>query len=69
MKTNPQPQLMAEIEQNGGRLTLPYSTLKNAYFRGENGWENLLAWAGAHGVKVFPDRVPQSLDDPVRLSL
>lgn len=67
MKQNPHPQLMSMIKESGGRLTLPYYTLKNFYFK--KGWDELTAWAGEHGVKVFPNRVPQSPDDPVRLSL
>lgn len=69
MKQNPHPQLMSMIKESDGRLTIPYFTMKNIYFKGENGWDDLVKWAGEHGVKVFPNRVPQSLDDPVRLSL
>lgn len=67
MKQNPQPQLMAEIEQNG---YIEYSiyALKNAYFRGEHGWENLLAWADEHGFTVRPRSQPEDMADLVKIS-
>lgn len=69
MKIKSNPQLMSMIEESNGKLTLPYFTLKNIYFKGDNSWDDLVAWADFHNITVFPNRVPQSLDDPVRLSL
>lgn len=67
MKSNPQPQLLGDIEQDGS-ITYSEGALKNLYFRGENWWEDMLVWADGHGFTVRPRHPSGESDSLVKIS-
>lgn len=67
MKPDVQPQLLGEIEDHGS-ITYNEGALINAYFRGESGWRDMLAWADSHGFTVRPRDPSGDPAAPVRIA-